>query len=142
MACYKLDDDLMLDVTKRSLTKSGVEVDLSELSYRLLKCLVEHAPHLVSHQELLEQVWQGKVVSDDTIKKRVSRLREVIQKAAQKNSIVAERGLGYRFTLEITPLAPPIHTLSSAFKYSKYVVFALIASLIFVVVLIDYYLVT
>ncbi len=137
MACYKLGDDLMLDVTKRSLTKSGVEVDLSELSYRLLKCLVEHAPHLVSHQELLEQVWQGKVVSDDTIKKRVSRLREVIQKAAQKNSIVAERGLGYRFTLEITQSAPPIHTLSSAFKYPKYVFFALIACLIFAVVLIS-----
>lgn len=137
MACYKLGDELMLDVTQRSLTKFGVKVELSELSYRLLKCLVEHAPHLVSHQELLEQVWQGKVVSEDTIKKRVSRLREVIQKAVQQNSIVAERGLGYRFTLEITPLESPINTFVSDVNYPKYVVFALIASLIFAVVFIS-----
>src|SRR5690606_11840756 len=93
----------------RKLTKGNLELELPELSYRLLVCLVENAPNVVPHNVLLEQVWQGKVVSEDTIKKRVSRLRDVIQSEENQALIIAERGLGYRLSIGVTTIEPVVH---------------------------------
>ena len=101
MAQYKIAQDFVLNTQLRKLTQGNDELNLSELSYRLLVCLIEHAPNVVPHQTLHQQVWQGKVVSDDTIKKRVSRLRETL---STQDAIIAERGIGYRLNL-------PVYTL-------------------------------
>ncbi|MFY8297471.1 winged helix-turn-helix domain-containing protein [Pseudoalteromonas sp. SS15] len=101
MSIYKVGDNLTLNLGERKLFKGSTEVTLPELSYRLLVCLVERAPNVVSHDILLDFVWQGKVVSEDTIKKRVSRLREVLAVGKEQDLIIAERGLGYRLNLSV-----------------------------------------
>lgn len=99
MSVYKVGENLTLNLDERRLLKGSTEVTLPELSYRLLVCLVERAPNVVSHDILLDYVWQGKIVSEDTIKKRVSRLREVLAVEEKLEPIIAERGLGYRLNL-------------------------------------------
>ncbi len=101
MSVYRVGKNLTLNLDERKLFKGSTEVFLPELSYRLLVCLVERAPNVVTHDILLEYVWQGKIVSEDTIKKRVSRLREVLAVENMQNSIIAERGLGYRLNLSV-----------------------------------------
>ncbi|RXE94801.1 winged helix-turn-helix domain-containing protein [Pseudoalteromonas phenolica] len=69
MSVYKVGENLTLNLDERKLFKGSTEVSLPELSYRLLVCLAERAPNVVSHDILLDYVWQGKIVSEDTIKK-------------------------------------------------------------------------
>lgn len=106
MSRFKIGEYFILEQDNRKLLKDNEEVNLPELSYRLLVCLVEHAPQIASHQTLLEQVWQGKVVSEDTVKKRVSRLREVLAAQPEQAVIISERGLGYRLNLPISKITP------------------------------------
>ncbi|RZQ54979.1 hypothetical protein C1E23_00860 [Pseudoalteromonas phenolica] len=101
MSVYKIGENLTLNLDERKLFKGFKELILPELSYRLLVCLVEGAPNVVSHDILLNYVWQGKIVSEDTIKKRVSRLREVLVVENDSDPIIAERGLGYRLNLSV-----------------------------------------
>ncbi|WP_404394914.1 tetratricopeptide repeat protein [Pseudoalteromonas phenolica] len=101
MSIYKVGENLTLNLEERKLFKGSTELILPELSYRLLVCLVEGAPNVVSHDILLDYVWQGKIVSEDTIKKRVSRLREVLANGEKLEPIIAERGLGYRLNLSV-----------------------------------------
>ena len=101
MSVYKVGENLTLNLDERKLFKGSTELILPELSYRLLVCLVEGAPNVVSHDILLDYIWQGKIVSEDTIKKRVSRLREVLAVEEKLEPIIAERGLGYRLNLSV-----------------------------------------
>ena len=101
MSVYRVGKNLTLNLDERKLFKGSIEVFLPELSYRLLVCLAERAPNVVSHDILLDYVWQGKIVSEDTIKKRVSRLREVLAVEKEQDPIIAERGLGYRLNLSV-----------------------------------------
>ncbi|GHG06083.1 winged helix-turn-helix domain-containing protein [Thalassotalea marina] len=100
VSSFQVGENLSVDRVKRQVLKNNKEILLPELSYRLLLCLVQSAPEVVSQQVLLEQVWQGKIVSDDTIKKRVSRLREAI--GLGETFIIAERGIGYRLGVSVT----------------------------------------
>ena len=101
MSVYKVGENLTLNLDERKLFKGSTEVSLPELSYRLLVCLVERAPSVVSHNIILDYVWQGKIVSEDTVKKRVSRLREVLAVEKEQEPIIAERGQGYRLNLSV-----------------------------------------
>jgi len=109
MSKYQVGDDLVIDASHRLVQQNGVEIKLPELSYRLLLILVESAPNIVSHDKLVEAVWQDRVVSDENLKKRVSRLRHALSDDAESPSyIVAERGMGYRCIAPVIKLADSI----------------------------------
>ncbi len=97
MTTILVGNDLMIDVAKRRVFKHDVELSLPERSYRLLLTLVESAPNIVSHDDLIKAVWPDRVISDENLKQRISRLRRALDDPSDKpNYIVAERGLGYR----------------------------------------------
>ncbi|RHW76136.1 winged helix-turn-helix domain-containing protein [Colwellia sp. RSH04] len=103
MRRFVIGDDLILDSSQRKVLKKDVELNLSELSYRLLLTLVEHAPNIVSHDDLMIAVWPDRVVSDENLKKRVSRLREALSETSDNPKyLVAERGLGYRCIAQVS----------------------------------------
>jgi DNA-binding winged helix-turn-helix (wHTH) protein len=109
MSKYQVGDDLVIDPSHRTVQQNGVEIKLPELSYRLLLILVENAPCIVSHDKLVEAVWQERVVSDENLKKRVSRLRHALSDEADSpRYIVAERGMGYRCIAPVIFLADSI----------------------------------
>jgi DNA-binding winged helix-turn-helix (wHTH) protein/Flp pilus assembly protein TadD len=103
MRRFVIGDDLILDSSQRKVLKKDVELNLSELSYRLLLTLVEHAPNIVSHDDLMNAVWPDRVVSDENLKKRVSRLREALSETSDNPKyFIAERGLGYRCIAQVS----------------------------------------
>lgn len=106
MAAIYIGKNLVLEQTQRALFKNGALINLSELNYRLLSCLVANAPHVTTYQTLQSEVWKETLVSEDTIKKRVSRLREILQTHPEQTIIVAERGIGYRLALPIQTRKP------------------------------------
>lgn len=65
----------------------------------ILKLLVEHAPHVVSRDEIINQVWgEDKNLSPRTIDNAVARLRSAIGDTDEK-LIRSVRGVGYQWVI-------------------------------------------
>ena len=80
--------ELILDTGTHTVTRDGQPLDLPHLSYDLLLALVRAAPNLLSHDELMDQVWGDVVVSPETLTQRVKLVRPVMaEEQANLNGI-------------------------------------------------------
>ena len=99
--------DLVLDTGKHEVSLDGHVLDLPGLSYQLIVVLAEAAPNVVSHDELVGQVWPGRVVSPETITQRISLVRQAIgDDANDPRYIGLVWGEGYRMLADVEPLPP------------------------------------
>ena len=92
-------EDVSIDTVKGIVTKSGEEVSLSALEYRLLLVFVNNVGVVLSRNKLLEEIWDiaGEFVNDNTLTVYIKRLREKIEDDPQNPSIIKTiRGLGYK----------------------------------------------
>src|ERR1700686_5601349 len=87
-----------LQPDKRRLLKDGVTISLRPRAFDLLAALVDRAGHLVTKDELLDQVWPKMVVEEAALHVQVSALRKVLG----ANAITTVSGRGYQFTLPVT----------------------------------------
>ncbi|HSJ52598.1 MAG TPA: response regulator [Anaerolineae bacterium] len=90
--------DLRMDVARRQVTLDGVEVSLTPTEYDLLRVLVQHAGKVLTHGQLLRQVWgPGYETEIHLLQVNVSNLRRKIEPDASRPSyILTEVGVGYR----------------------------------------------
>lgn len=94
--------DLRVDVGQQRVTRSGIEIALPNLSFRLLIALIRGAPNVQSLDALMERVWPGLIVSPETVNKRATLLREALgDDAKEPRYISAVRGRGYRLIAEV-----------------------------------------
>ena len=71
-------DAFELDAQRRTLRRSGADVELRPLAFDALACLVRHAGRVVTKDELITAVWPGLVVTDDSIARCVSDIRRAL----------------------------------------------------------------
>lgn len=94
-----LGGDVVVDTDKGVVTKSGADVYLSALEYRLLLVFLNHRGMVLSRTRLLEEIWDvaGDFVNDNTLTVYIKRLREKIETDPQNPEIIRTvRGLGYK----------------------------------------------
>lgn len=95
-------DDLVLDPGTRRIYRSEEVIELPRLSWRLLMTLVNAAPDIVTHDELCDRVWPGRVVGPETLTQRIKLLRRSLGDAASEPRYIgAARGVGYRLLPEV-----------------------------------------
>ena len=90
--------DLVVDLSKRLVTVSGNEVQLTPNEYDLLKALVTYAGKVVTHRQLLREVW-GKAYEPELhiLHVNISNLRHKIEPdPTRPRFIITEPGVGYR----------------------------------------------
>src|SRR5258708_20660381 len=87
-----------LQPDKRRLLKDSATISLRPRAFDLLVALVERAGHLVTKDELLDQVWPKMVVEEAALHVQVSALRTVLG----SDAITTVSGRGYQFTLPVT----------------------------------------
>jgi transcriptional activator of cad operon len=105
-SCYRIDD-LLIDTRIRRVTRDGVDLAITNLSFDLLLTLVRAAPGLVTFDALMQEVWPGVVVSPETLTQRVKLLRQALGDSADHpRYILAVRGHGYRMLASVAALAP------------------------------------
>ena len=89
--------DLEIDFDTETATRGGATLPVTDRSFDLLRQLVQNAPDVVSHRELLAGVWPDQVVSPETLTQRVRLLRQTLGKAPGKAGyVVSVHGRGYR----------------------------------------------
>ncbi len=94
-------DDLKVDLGKRQVFLKDREIHLTPIEYRLLTVLIKNAGKVVTHTQLLKQVW-GPVYSDQTQYLRVymtSLRRKLEADPARPKFLINEPGVGYRLKL-------------------------------------------
>ena len=118
--------DVTLDRGQRRAWRGTGEVELPKLSFDLLTALVEAAPNSLSTDELMDEVWNGSVVSPATIAKRVELVREALgDDSHEPHYIGLVRGHGYRLIPEVRDVN--LQKRRSRTALSAAAVFALIA---------------
>jgi len=90
--------DLEVDLSKRVVLKNGAEVKLTPLEYSLLHLLVTHAGKVLTHRQLLTEVWGAKAVEQTHyLRVHIAHLREKIENNPSKPElIITESAVGYR----------------------------------------------
>ena len=92
--------ELRVDLAGRHVFVGGQEVHLTPIEYKLLTALVRHAGRVLTHQQLLKEVW-GPHHTQDThyLRVHLAQLRRKIEPdPAQPRYLLTETGVGYRFS--------------------------------------------
>lgn len=95
----EVDDRLKLDFDRHEVWVDGKLVNLRPTEYRLLYHLVQNAGWVISHDQLLANVW-GYEYRDEPhyVRLYINYLRKKIEKdPSNPQYILTERGVGYRF---------------------------------------------
>jgi two-component system KDP operon response regulator KdpE len=91
-----------VDLEKRRAVRDGEEIRLTPIEFRLLACLAKHLGMVVTHRQLLAEVW-GPTHVDDTHYLRIymKQLRDKLEiDPVQPRHLRTETGLGYRLVVE------------------------------------------
>lgn len=105
-------DDLEVDRTRRCVLRGNEVINLPRLSFEFLIALIDAAPAVVTHDELVAQVWRNHFVSPETIAQRARLLRVSLgDSASEPRYVAAVRGIGYRW---MTPVMPAVHANGAA----------------------------
>jgi two-component system KDP operon response regulator KdpE len=91
--------DAIVDLEQRRASRAGRDVHLTPIEFRLLATLAKHAGIVVTHRQLLTQVW-GPTHAADTHYLRIymKQLRDKLERdPVRPQHLVTETGIGYRF---------------------------------------------
>jgi len=91
---------LEVDLAKRRVFRDGIEQHLSRKEYDLLRLLVANAGQVLTHQQILTQIW-GPRHTEDThyLRVLVKNLRQKLgDEPAKPTFIHTIQGVGYRFS--------------------------------------------
>lgn len=90
--------DVKVDLAKRRVTKSEVEVHLTPIEYKLLAILIKYEGTVITHRQLLKEVW-GPSSGEQTQYLRVymGQLRHKLEdNPSRPRFLTTEPGIGYR----------------------------------------------
>ena len=90
--------DVKINFEKRRASRAGAEVRLTPIEFRVLACLAKHLGMVVTHRQLLQEVW-GPSHAGDTHYLRVylKALREKLEAdPVRPKHLLTEIGVGYR----------------------------------------------
>ncbi len=110
-----------LDAGRRELRRGAARVDLRPKCLDLLTCLLRRAGQVVTKNELMEQVWLGVVVTDESLTRCISDIRQALGDAEQTiiktvprrgyvlvSPVVSETPMPAELVAPVDP-APPSH---------------------------------
>ncbi len=92
---YLSCDEIMIDLSRRTVSCGSEEIDLSVSEYGLLLYLLQNKGRTVTREKILEQVWDvnGNYVNNNTLTVTMKRLRD---KLHQPSCLKTIRSVGYR----------------------------------------------
>jgi two-component system KDP operon response regulator KdpE len=91
-----------VDLAARTVTRNEAEVRLTPTEFRLLATLVRHAGKVLTHRQLLREVWgPGAQNQNHVLRVYVNQLRHKLEpNPAMPTLLVTETGVGYRLRSE------------------------------------------
>lgn len=94
--------DLRVDLAARRVSVGDREVRLTRTEYKLLELLVQHAGKVLTHRQMLKEVWGPAAVEQHHyLRVYMGQLRHKLERdPARPRFLVTETGVGYRLNTE------------------------------------------
>ena len=94
--------ELRIDLAARVVLRRGEEVRLTRTEYRLVAVLAQHAGKVLTHRQLLREVWGPNAVQDTPyLRVYMAQLRHKLEdEPARPRHLLTETGVGYRLKAE------------------------------------------
>ena len=99
--------DLRIDLARRLVSVRNAEVHLTPIEYRLLATLAKHGGMVLTHRQLLREVWgPGEGHQPQSLRVHMAQLRRKVEEdPARPRHLVTEPGVGYRLRVDGGPTA-------------------------------------
>ena len=94
--------EVEVDLERRRVARAGREVRLTQLEFRLLACLAQHLGLVVTHRQLLREVWgPSHVEHAHYLRIYMKQLRDKLEAdPVQPKYLLTDTGVGYRLVAE------------------------------------------
>lgn len=103
--------DCELDLEARALRRAGDNVRIEPQVFDLLLTLAQNAGVMVTKDELIDAVWEGRIVSDATISARVSAARTAVGDNGRDQSVIRTISRrGFMMVAEVSVFASDANT--------------------------------
>jgi two-component system KDP operon response regulator KdpE len=91
-------DDLKMDISRRLVTVGDTQISLTPIEYEILRLLLQNAGKVLTHRQLLRQVWGAAYESEiHILRVNISNLRRKIEPdPSRPHYLLTEPGVGYR----------------------------------------------
>ncbi len=115
--------DCSLDTDSYVFTRNGQPQSLEPQVFDLLSLLVENAGRLITRDELIERVWDGRIVSEATISSRINAARNAVGDSGKVQAVIRtipRRGIEFvaRVDRPGDGPAPPAATSPQTIRYA------------------------
>ena len=88
--------DLVYNLDTLNVRRGDKEIYLNPIGLKLLHCLMEASPNVVSRADLELEVWGEEMPDSDSLRVHIHSLRGAIDKPFGSNMIQTRHGIGYR----------------------------------------------
>jgi len=100
-------DGFVLDLDRGELRRGEIAVPAEPMAHAVLSHLVQNAERLVTKDELVEKVWDGRFISDAAVSTVIKSLRRALgDDGKQQRYIRTVHGRGFRFVADVRLVAP------------------------------------
>ena len=100
--------DHRLDIKRRELRRGDELIELEPKVFDLLAFLVQHRDRVVSKDDLLQEVWGGRIVSELGLTTRINAVRRALgDDGAAQRLVRTFTRKGIRFVGEVTEMSDP-----------------------------------
>ena len=99
--------DFEIDIARQELRRGGAVVHIEPQVFDLLVHLIRNRERIVSKDELIEVIWQGRIVSEAALSSRISAARRVLGDSGNDQTLIRTMyKRGFRFVGELDAGVP------------------------------------
>jgi len=109
-------EDFSLDTARRELRRGGMLISLQPQVFDLLEYAIRNRERVVSKDDLLAAVWNGRIVSESTLSTRINAARSAIGDSGEEQRLLrTAHGKGIRFVGAVREEEETIRKLAAIF---------------------------
>lgn len=100
-------ENQVLDPSRRELLRGGETVLVEPRVFDLLVYLIENRNRLVTKDDLIAHIWDGRIVSDSALSSAIAAARKAVGDSAQEQRLIRTSARrGFRFIASVAPADP------------------------------------
>ena len=105
----------LIDPEGYEIRDEGRLVPIEPQVFDLLIMLIENRQRAVGKEEIIEQIWKGRIISDSTLSSRIKSARQALGDDGSAQKLIRTiHGRGFRFVGEVEQIDPPIAAETNA----------------------------